>query len=213
MVLEELALRWLVLAIRFGPWREELLRQWRLRSRGVKRDRASTLAACLISCFRTMCSDKCAVWILNVGHQQCHVSGPLALFKHLGLLRNGKPGQPGAVLTAYQKWKQLLPAKAAKVQLAKWIAVADDVGELRSPCSCREWIDMHMWVHDIIVKNKVRGLRGRRHQLHKTNFHRVRGKGAGSVKQTSTLGSGQGSRISETNFHTGFGAGEKAFQW
>ena len=161
-VLEEPALRWLVIALKFGPWREELLKQWReLRSRGVKRDRSTMLASALTSTFCAMRKHQCPAWTLNVGHQQCHVSGPMALFQRLGLAKSAKAHQPGALHTAYGKWKRLLPS-AGKVQLEKWIAMADEVGELGSPPrTCREWIDLHVKVHDIVVKHKVRGLRGR----------------------------------------------------
>ena len=162
MAFEEPALRWIVLALKFGPWRQELLRQWRvLRSRGVKRDRAASLASALAACFRSMCAEKSEVWTLNVGYQQCHVSGPLPLLHHLGLLRSARQGQPRALQLASKNWKRLLPTSSSRAQLEKWIAVADEVGELGSPRTCREWVDAHVRVHNIIVKHKVRGLRGR----------------------------------------------------
>ena len=175
---EEPALRWIMLGLKFGPWRWECLRQWRaLRSRGVKRSRAAMLAESLAGTFRTMCEQKqtCEVWNLNIGHGQCHVNGPVALLHRLGIVRAAKAHQPRALqLPSGKKWKQLC---LSTDQLRKWIAIADDVGELGSPPrTCREWVDMHRRVHDSIVQHQAKGLSGRRSvESSERSHHSVRG--------------------------------------
>ena len=118
------------------------------------------LSLALQSTFRAMCGAKLDLWTLNLGHNQCHVNGPVMLLNRLGLIKAANEDKPGALLTAGGLWKQLTP-EAGRAQLERWIAMADEVGELGSPTTCREWIDMHIEVHDAIVRHKVRGLQGR----------------------------------------------------
>ena len=47
------------------------------------------------------------------------------------------------------------------VQLDKWVAVADSVGEIASPNTCKDWVEARKKVHDTIVKHKVRGFLGK----------------------------------------------------
>ena len=159
---QEPTLRWVILGLKFGPWRWECLAQWRaLRSRGVKRRRAAMLVEALAGTFRIMCEQKqkCEVWTLNIGHGQCHVNGPLALLHRLGLLRAAKAHHHGALQTPSGKWKRLTQSTG---QMDKWIAIADEVGELGSaPRTCKKWVSMHKQVRDSIVKHKARGLSGR----------------------------------------------------
>ena len=39
--------------------------------------------------------------------------------------------------------------------------MADSVGEMASPNTCKDWVDAHIKVHDTIVKHKVRGFLGK----------------------------------------------------
>ena len=156
-------MRWIVLGLKFGPWRWQCLKQWReLRSQGVERSRSAMLAEVVAGTFRVMCEQKqkCEAWPLNIGHGQCHVNGPLALMHRLGLVRAAKAHEPGALQTPSGLWKHLTQKTR---QLDKWIAIADEVGELGSPPrTCQRWIDMHKQVRASIVKHKARGLSGRR---------------------------------------------------
>ena len=156
-------MRWLGLALKYGPWRTELVKQWQLLgSRGSSCGRTALLALALNATFRSMCRDDvCQAWICNVGHQQSHVSGPVPLYYRLGMLASSSKNEPGAVQVRDGKWKRLLPSASAYAQLDKWVALADAVGESESPRTCRQWIDQHVDLHNIVVKHKLRGLRGR----------------------------------------------------
>ena len=155
-------MRWLALALKYGPWRLEFLKQWQqLRSRGVRGGRVALLALALDATFRAMCRDEsCDAWICNVGFQQSHVSGPVPLFHHLGMLASASKDEPGAVKVRNGKWKRLTCANA-HVQLEKWVALADEVGHRAAPRTCRQWVDEHVLLHNTVVRHKVRGLRNR----------------------------------------------------
>ena len=155
-------MRWLALALKYGPWRLELLNQWQLlESRGVSGGRVALLAFALEATFRTMCRDtRCQPWICNVGHQQTHVNGPVPLYYRLGMLASSSKNERGSVQVRNEKWKKLSPAKA-HAELERWAALADEVGQRAAPRTCREWIDEHVRLHNIVVKHKLRGLRSR----------------------------------------------------
>ena len=125
--------------------------------RCTKRARARALAVALRSAFEAMRMDKCREWVLNVGHQQGHVSGPLALYHRLGLLKSAPEGTRGAVSLAYGKWKRF---QMILEELEKWIEMADEVGELGAPRTCKEWIAACSQLHDVVVKHKVKGMSG-----------------------------------------------------
>ena len=128
----------------------------------MKRSRAAVLAEVLVGTCRSMREQRraCEVWTLNIGHGQCHVNGPLALLHRLGVVRAAKAHQPGALQLPCGEWKQLSQSTA---QLEKWLAIADDVGELGSPPrTCQEWVDMHKQVYASIARHNAQGLSGRR---------------------------------------------------
>ena len=78
----------------------------------------------------------------------------------LGMLASSSKNERGSVQVRNEKWKKLSPAKA-HAELERWVALADEVGQRAAPRTCREWIDEHVLLHNIVVKHKLRGLRSR----------------------------------------------------
>ena len=149
---QEPALRLVSILLKYGPWRDALFCaykkvKWEFGRPGVQ-DRAQFILEILKQTCQAMHGIVPDVWIEHLGHNVWHCSGPVPTLTRLGVLRSVKGSGPGVRKMHFGKQSRFkrfcrgVEERALALQrIAKYISVADKIGDLAGPRTCQEWID------------------------------------------------------------------------
>jgi len=161
-VVQEPALRLVSILLKYGPWRDALFCAYKKVKRefggqGVQ-GRAQNILEILKQTCHAMDGIVPDAWIENLGHNMTHCSGPVPTLTRLGVLRAVKgSGSPGVQKMQFGKQPRckrfcrgVKERGVALHRIAKYISVADKIGDLAGPRTCQEWIDSHASLVELV---------------------------------------------------------------
>ena len=147
-------MRLISISLKYGPWRDALLSAYR-KSRGSTVSRSAGVrerAEWILDILQSTCQEMNGVipeaWIQHLDHAISHCSGLVPTLTRLGVLRSVKGSGPGVRKMHFGKQSRFkrfcrgVEERALALQrIAKYIPVADKIGDLAGPRTCQEWID------------------------------------------------------------------------
>jgi len=90
LVTKEPALRIISIQLKYGPWRDALLSEWKACRRADVKDRSSRLFELLVGACTRMDGVDVHAWSLNLGHCISYVNSPLVALSRWGILKASK---------------------------------------------------------------------------------------------------------------------------
>ena len=137
--------------MKYGPWRDALTAAWVSECHGRegvhdRAERAALIVKLLKEVCRAMDRVRVDAWVDNLGHNISHVSGPVPTMHRLDILNRAAAGH---ATLCYGKdggrGKRLCVGRGeghARALVGKVIELADEVGDMRAPRTCREWVEV-----------------------------------------------------------------------
>ena len=176
-VLQEPTLRIVSILLKYGPWRDALLaafkkiqaaRCGRLGELDVEA-RAELILDILIATCEAMGGVIPTAWIEHLGHNVSHCAGPVPFLTSLRVLRPaGRCGRLGVkkfLFGKQRRWKRVCRGKIERAQalqrIARYVKVADEVGDLQAPKTCQDWVESNDTVLGLLKGLGMSGVRRR----------------------------------------------------
>lgn len=163
-------MRLISILLKYGPWRDALLAAYK-QTRGVParldvHARAERILDILISTCEAMDGVIPEAWIEHLGHSVSHCSGPVPMLTSWQVLRPVACGRLGVKKLRFGKqprFKRVCRGKYERAKavehIARYVRMADEIGDLHAPRTCQDWVDSHERVVGMLQKQGKSGVR------------------------------------------------------
>ena len=157
LFVQEPTLRIVSILLKYGPWQAALLaafqkilaaRCGRLGELDVEA-RAELIFDILVATCEAMGGVIPTAWIEHLGHNVSHCAGPVPFLTSLRVLRPagqcGRLGVKKFLFGKQRRWKRVCRGKTERAQalqrIARYVEVADGLGDLQAPKTCQDWVE------------------------------------------------------------------------
>ena len=165
IILQEPALRFLGVMMKYGPWRDATVNAWKkvAKQQGFRRSDVSSRTRILTEALRRTCMDMEGVndlpWAESLGRNISHVNGPLATLNRLGILTTKKRHVHSRLVQVgcdEGRWLcvGVLATMQARAKVSRWVRLSDAC-QMTGPRTCKGWVSEFGRVNQIFQDHRM----------------------------------------------------------
>ena len=164
-ILQEPALRFLGVVMKYGPWRDAMVNAWKevAKQQGFRRSDVSSRVRILTEALRRTCMDMDGVdtlpWSESLGRNISHAAGPLVTLNRLGILTTKKRHVHSRLVQVgcdEGRWlcAGVLAITQAHAKVSRWVRLSDAC-QVTAPRTCKGWVSEYIRVNQIFQDHRM----------------------------------------------------------